>query len=379
VSLFSDDAQRIDDPFLRRAYELAERGRGSTSPNPLVGCVLVRDGRIVGEGFHARAGEEHAEIVALKAAGDDASGTTAYVTLEPCNHFGKTPPCAPALVRAGVHEVVIGMRDPNPHVTGHGAEALAQAGVTVRFAADPTPFERQNEAWLHTIRTGRPFVTVKVALSLDGKPALRVGARARITGAGGARATMLLRSRSTAVAVGASTAAVDDPALTVRDETGVPMSSQPRRLVLARTSVPAPRLAMLRDGLGPVVLVTSERAEERALEAFRRAGGHVVTYEYMTGIEGALRAVAEHGVNDVLVEAGPALLTALHRAGAIDRLVTVTAGGFAGNAAPPAYVGPADACGPDLERPYRAEESVVVDEDVVVAWAPRVRDGERSE
>jgi diaminohydroxyphosphoribosylaminopyrimidine deaminase/5-amino-6-(5-phosphoribosylamino)uracil reductase len=344
-----------------------------------VGCVLVRHGRIVGEGFHARAGEDHAEIVALKTAGAEASGATAYVTLEPCNHFGKTPPCTPALVRAGVREVVIGMRDPNPDVTGNGAEALEQAGVVVRFAPDPGPFERQNEAWLHRIRTGRPFVTVKVALSLDGKPALRVDRRARITGAGGARATMMLRARSTAVAVGASTAAIDDPALTVRDASGRPTKRQPRRLVIARTSVPAPRLGMLEDGLGPVALVVSERADARQVDAFRAAGGDVVFYEYASGIDGALRAIAAYGVDDVLVEPGPALLTALHRAEAIDRLAVVTAGGFAGNAAPPSYLGPADAAGADLRAVYRAEESAVFDEDVVVVWVPRARDAERSE
>lgn len=379
MSLFSDDAPYIDEPLLRRAYELAELGRGTTSPNPLVGCVLVRDGRIVGEGFHARAGEDHAEIFALKAAGAQAAGATAYITLEPCNHFGKTPPCAPALVRAGVREVVIGMRDPNPAVTGNGAEALAQAGVLVRFASDPTPFERQNEAWLHRLRTGRPFVTVKMALSLDGKPALRVHMQACITGAGGRRATMMLRSRSTAVGVGSSTSSIDDPALTVRDECGQPVTRQPHRLVLARTSVPAPRLGMLRDGLGPVALVVSERADVRQVDAFRAAGGEVITYEYASGIDGALRAIAAHGIDDVLIEAGPALLTALHAAGAIDRLVVLTAGGFAGNTAPPSYLGPADAEGSDLRAVYRAEESVIFQDDVVTAWAPRARDAERSQ
>ncbi|MDI6692933.1 MAG: bifunctional diaminohydroxyphosphoribosylaminopyrimidine deaminase/5-amino-6-(5-phosphoribosylamino)uracil reductase RibD [Anaerosomatales bacterium] len=378
MSLFSSDAHRIEDPFMRRAYELAERGRGSVSPNPVVGCVLVRDGVIVGEGYHARAGEDHAEVVALKTAGQKAEGTTAYVTLEPCNHFGKTPPCAPALVRAGVREVVIGMRDPNPAVTGNGAEALREAGVAVRFAEDSTPFERQNEAWLHRIRTGRPFVTVKIALSLDGKPALHVDKRAWITGAGGAKATMQLRSRSTAVAVGASTASIDDPLLTVRDDDGALVGRQRRRVILARTSVPSPRLAMLADKAAPVTLVVSERADPAALAAFERAGGTVVVYEYVSGIVGALRAIAAHGIDDVLVEAGPSLLTALHRARLVDRLVVITGGGFAGNAAPPAYLGPADAAGPDLDRPYRAEECATFDEDVAVVWAPRVHDQEGS-
>lgn len=378
VSLFADDAQRIADPYLRRAYELAERGRGTTSPNPIVGCVIVRDGAVVGEGYHERAGDDHAEAAALKAAGPAAAGATAYVTLEPCNHFGKTPPCTQALIRAGVREVVIGMRDPNPDVSGGGADALADAGVAVRFADDPSPFERQNEAWLHRLRTGRPFVTAKVALSLDGKPALTVGRRARITGAGGANATMLLRRRSAAVAVGANTASVDDPQLTVRDESGAPADRQPARIVLARTSVPRPTLGMLQDGLGPVFLVVSDRADERCLQEFSRAGGTVARYAYAGGLGAALVAVASLGFDDLLVEAGPSLLTALHRERLVDRLAIVTAGGFAGNAAPPAYLGPADAVASDLDHPYRAEECAVLEDDVVVTWVPRTRDQGRS-
>ncbi len=378
VSLFADDAQSIADPFLRRAYELAERGRGSTSPNPLVGCVIVRDGVVVAEGFHERAGGDHAEAAALKAAGPAAAGATAYVTLEPCNHFGKTPPCVQALVRAGVREVVIGMRDPNPDVSGGGAEALADAGVVVRFADDPSPFERQNEAWLHRLRTGRPFVTAKAALSLDGKPALTVGRRARITGTGGSRATMLLRRRSSAVAVGANTASVDDPQLTVRDESGSAVERQPARIVLSRTSVPRPTLGMLRDGHGPVYLVVSDRADERCIQEFRRAGGTVTQYPYAEGLPAALVAVASLGFDDLLVEVGPSLLTALHRERLIDRLAVVTAGGFAGNAAPPAYLGPADAAASDLDHPYRAEECAVFEDDVVVTWVPRARDLGRS-
>lgn len=374
MSLFSDDAHRIDDPFLRRAYLLAERGRGTTSPNPLVGCVIVRDGVVVGEGFHLRAGGDHAEVCALRAAGAAAEGATVYVTLEPCNHFGKTPPCVQALLRAKVREVVIGMRDPNPDVRGAGAEALARAGISVRFAHDPTPFEAQNEAWLHRLRTGRPFITAKTALSLDGKPALTVARRARITGCGGARVTMLVRSRSTAVAVGAATALVDDPLLTVRDEHGLPADRQPIRIVLARTSVPRQTLSMLRDGLGPVILAVSDRADPSQVADFAAAGARIVRYPYAEGLRAAFESLAGIGIDDVLVEAGPSLLTALHRDRLIDRLLVVTAGGFAGNAAPPAYLGPPDAAGGDLDHPYRAEECAVFEEDVAVTWIPRTRE-----
>jgi len=140
VSLFLDDASAIADPFLRRAFTLAEQGRGTVSPNPLVGCVVVSDGVVVGEGYHEVAGGPHAEIVALKAAGERAANATVFVTFEPCNHYGRTPPCTNALLKAGVAKVVIGMRDPNPEVTGSGAEALAAAGIEVAWAPDDSPF-----------------------------------------------------------------------------------------------------------------------------------------------------------------------------------------------------------------------------------------------
>lgn len=372
MSLFADDSSAVSDPYLRRAYQLAEAARGATSPNPVVGCVIVRDGQIVGEGFHARAGSPHAEAVALAAAGGAASGGTAYVTLEPCNHYGRTPPCAPALIKAGISEVVIGMRDPNPDVDGRGADALTQAGVAVRFAEDDAPFKMQNEAWLTRLTLGRPRVTVKLALTLDAKPALKVGRRAHITGAGGNAVTMLLRSRATAVAVGAATAAVDDPALTVRGETGAVTGRQPQRVVLARTSVPKTNLKLVSDGLAPALLVVSDAADQAALRSFAATSAGVVTYPYGAGIRGALEALATSGVDDVLIEAGPALVTALYQAECIDELVIVTAGGMAGNAAPPAFLGPADAAGPDLAARFRAVEATVSGEDAVTVWRPRL-------
>lgn len=371
MSLFLDDASAVTDPYLRRAYLLAESARGATSPNPIVGCVIVRGGEVVGEGCHERAGGPHAEIAALAAAGKASEGATAYVTLEPCNHYGRTPPCAPALVKAGIAEVVIGMRDPNPDVDGGGADALAAAGVTVRYADDDEPFRAQNEAWLTRLQTGRPWVTVKLALSLDAKPSLTVGRRAHITGPGGTEVTMLLRSRSTAVAVGATTAAVDDPSLTVRASSGEVVGRQPLRVVLARTSVPSDRLKLANDGYGPGLLVVSDVADAEALDDFTRTGATVARYQYSRGIVGGLQALAAAGVNDVLIEAGPALVTALYGAGCIDELVIVTAGGMAGNAAPPAFLGPADARGTDLVSRYIAVEAAVCGEDAVTVWRPR--------
>lgn len=274
MTLFSDPSVGIADPMLRRAFELAERGRGTTSPNPLVGCVVVRDGVIIGEGFHERAGGPHAEVVALDAAGSAARGAHVYVTLEPCSHFGKTPPCVDRLLVEGVAAVTIGMRDPSAEAGG-GAARLQAQGVAVGWAANSTPFERQNEAWLTRLALGRPFVRVKTALTIDGRPALAASRRARITGAGGRSVTMRLRSEATGIAVGASTLIVDDPKLTVRDAADAPARS-PRRFVLSRTTVPGPDFcAFTSDGC---TLVTSACASPADVQTLTTRGVRVLTY-----------------------------------------------------------------------------------------------------
>lgn len=371
MTLLSDPAVGIADPYLRRAFELAERGRGTTTPNPLVGCVVVRGGEVVGEGFHARAGGPHAEVVALDDAAGAARGAHAYVTLEPCNHFGKTPPCVDRLLAEGVAEVTIGMRDPDPSVTGNGAEALAAAGVAVHWTDDPRPFEKQNEGWLTRIRLGRPFVRAKVALTMDGRPALAARRRSRITGAGGRRVTMALRRQASAIVVGASTVDIDDPVLTVRDAEERDEDRSPRRIVVSRTCVPGLRSRVFTDG-GGCTLVTSEAASADEVLAAEREGVRVLRYTYADGLAGALAAIAADGVNDVLVEAGPSLFSALWRGRLIDELVLVTAGGMSGNAAPPLFLGTADSDGADLAPVFYAVEAGVADGDAVTVWRPRV-------
>lgn len=371
MTLFSDPAVGIADPYLRRAFDLAERGRGTTSPNPLVGCVVVRDGEIVGEGFHERAGGPHAEVAALDVAGERARGSHVYVTLEPCNHFGKTPPCTDRLLAEGVAAVTIGMRDPNTDVSGGGAEALVARGVAVHWADDPRPFEAQNEGWLTRLRLGRPFVRVKVALTLDGRPALAARRRSRITGAGGRRITMRLRGQATAVGVGASTVQIDDPALTVRDAEDHPVPGSPRRVVVSRTCVPDLRSAVFSDGNG-CTLVTSEAASADAVAACEAAGTRIVRYAYADGLEGALGALGAEGINDMLVEAGPSLFSALWRGRLIDELVLVTAGGMSGNAGPPLFLGQADSAGADLAPVFYAVEAGLADGDAVTVWRPRL-------
>jgi diaminohydroxyphosphoribosylaminopyrimidine deaminase/5-amino-6-(5-phosphoribosylamino)uracil reductase len=336
----------------------------------MVGCVVVSDGVVVGEGFHLVAGGPHAEVVALEQAGEKARGATAYVTLEPCNHFGRTPPCAARLASAGIARVVIGMPDPNPEVTGGGADALRAAGIAIEYAVDPAPYECQNEAWLKRLRTGLPWVTAKVALSLDGHAAVRGGHRSRITGPGAAKATMRLREASTAIAVGASTVAIDDPLLTVRGADENPLSRQPRRLVISRTSVPLSSAALFSDAAAPAMLVTSDLASHVALSALSRAGVPYITYPADAGLRAALAAIAEDGIDDVLIEAGPGLLSALWRERLVDELVLLHAGGMAGGTAPALLLGSADTSGFDLAPTMSVVEVGIAGEDAVTIWRP---------
>jgi diaminohydroxyphosphoribosylaminopyrimidine deaminase/5-amino-6-(5-phosphoribosylamino)uracil reductase len=365
---FGDPYAVVADPHLRRACVLAERGRGTTSPNPLVGCVLVRDGEVVGEGWHERAGGPHAEVVALDQAGERARGATAYVTLEPCSHTGRTAPCTEALARAGVGRVVVGMPDPNP-VAGCGAEVLRRSGIDVAFAEDARPFQELDVEWLHRARTGRPFVRVKVALTLDGRPTLAAGVRSALTGEASREFAMRLRAHADAVLVGAGTMAIDDPALTVRDADGAPAGRQPHRVVLTRTEQPSPTARMFHDGLGAVTVLLPD-AVEIDME-LARAGAIALPYDTAAGLRGAVAALADIDVVSVLVEAGPRLFSALLADDLVDELVVLHAGGFAGEDAPALFVGESQDDPATLDRPLRAVEAAVIGDDAVTVWRPR--------
>lgn len=346
MTLFSDSASRVDDPYLARALALAERGRGCTWPNPAVGCVIVREDRIVGEGYHQRAGEPHAEVLALQDAGSASLGAAAYVTLEPCAHHGKTPPCAEALIAAGVGRVVIGMRDPNSEASG-GAGKLRDAGVAVEFASDPTPFAALNEGWLKRLATGIPFVRAKVALSLDGRPAFESGVRAAITGPSGAEVTRRLRAVADAVAVGARTVAADDPALTVRSADSSLADRQPLRVVFVRDSIPPADARVFSDEVAETLVLDSS-----------------------DGLPAALRALGERGVGDLLIEPGPRLLSALWTERLLDELVLVQAGGMAGSSAPNLFLGEGDRAGDALVHHMFAQEAGIVGDVAVTVWRP---------
>ena len=277
-----------DSAFLEQALALAERGRGTTHPNPIVGAVVVYEGEVVGEGWHERRGEAHAEAIALEAAGEQALGATVYVTLEPCSHHGTTPPCADALVEAGVTRVVAGQLDPNPHVEGGGLERLIAAGVDVALADDElgARCRRQVEAWRTWVAEGRPFVTYKVAATLDGH--VTVPGERWVSGEESRRLVHELRAASDAVAVGMGTVRWENPALDARD---VPVMRQPRRLAFGRGPLPDGSQLEIRSG---------DLGEE-------------------------LEALASEGVQSLLLEGGPTLAAAFLEQGLVDKLLLFVA------------------------------------------------------
>jgi diaminohydroxyphosphoribosylaminopyrimidine deaminase / 5-amino-6-(5-phosphoribosylamino)uracil reductase len=313
--------QGPDEAWMARAVALAEGGRGTTSPNPMVGAVLVGDGRVVGEGFHRAAGTAHAEAVALAAAGAAAAGATCYVTLEPCAHQGRTPPCADALVAAGVARVVAAMPDPDPRVDGAGLARLRAAGVEVGVGVGAASAAEQNAAYLTHRRLGRPRVTLKAAASLDGKVAAPDGTSQWITGPAARADGHRLRAEADAVLVGAGTALADDPRLTVR----LPghAARQPLR-VLADATGRVGADGHLFDGEAETLVATTPAAPAAAVDAWKAAGAEVIVCRQAPAgvdLEDLARGLAGRGVLELLVEGGPRLQASLWAAGLADRLV----------------------------------------------------------
>ena len=307
-----------DFEFMARALRLAERGLYTTAPNPRVGCVLVNDGRVVGEGWHERAGGPHAEVVALQAAGARARGATAYVTLEPCHHHGRTPPCTDALIAAKVGRVVAAMQDPNPQVAGRGLQKLRDAGIEAETGLMEEQARELNIGFVSRMTRGRPWMRVKIAASLDGKTALANGVSQWIGGPDARRDGHHWRARSCAVMTGIGTLKDDDPRLTVRD---VETSRQPLRIVVDSRLRITPQAKLLDGGAVLVATATQDDARARALKA---KGADVVVLPNADGKVDLLR-LTQHlgsiGINEVLVEAGINLDSALLRAGVVDELL----------------------------------------------------------
>jgi diaminohydroxyphosphoribosylaminopyrimidine deaminase/5-amino-6-(5-phosphoribosylamino)uracil reductase len=304
---------------MARALQLAKRGLYTTDPNPRVGCVIVRDGQVVGEGWHVRAGEPHAEVHALVAAGQQARGATAYVSLEPCCHHGRTPPCSKALVEAGIARVVAAMPDPNPRVASQGIADLEKAGIRVDIGLLQADSERLNPGFISRMTRGRPYLRVKLAASLDGRTALANGQSKWITGEAARADVQRLRARSSAILTGIGTVLADDPSLTVR---GFDIDRQPLRVVVDPQLRMRPAARML-SLPGATLVVTSEQ-HANAAAALRAAGAEVFGLPVVSdriNLKLLLEQLAAREVNEVLVEAGAILCGELLRAGLIDELV----------------------------------------------------------
>jgi len=315
---------------MAQALRLAERGLYSTTPNPRVGCVIVKDGRVIGEGWHERAGGPHAEVHALRAAGHEARGATAYVTLEPCSHHGRTPPCADALIDAGVSRVVAAMQDPNPQVAGSGLVRLAAVGLVAECGLLESEARELNIGFVSRMTRGRPWLRLKVAASLDGKTALTNGVSQWITGAAARQDSHRWRARACAILSGIGTVREDDPRLNVR---GVDTARQPLKVIVDSRLDLNPKARLLDDG--GVVIATASTALKR-VDALREIGVEVLQLPAADGkvdLVALLQELGRRGVNELHVEGGFRLNGALLAAGLVDELLLYLAPCLIGDAA----------------------------------------------
>lgn len=336
------DCSETDADYLERALALGRRGWGRVHPNPMVGCVLVRNGEIVGEGYHEEYGGPHAEVLALERAGSRARGATAYVSMEPCNHHGKTPPCTLALREAGIRRVVYGAADPG-ETSGGGHESLAAAGIEVRGPAlSGTAARSENPAFFHNKERGRTFVALKLAVTLDGKIAERPGARTRISGPEAQEEVQRLRAGFAGIMIGGRTAAADDPLLTVRGT--VQPRLAPTRIVLDAEGDLAPGAMLFRNVKhAPVLVFTSPDLPDERVEGLERAGA-VVERVPRSGagidLEAVVHACWNRRIHSILCEGGGRLATSLLNAGLVGRLYLFLSPGVLGAEGVPGFPGP---------------------------------------
>lgn len=329
----------MDQYFMTKALALAARGRGRTSPNPMVGAVIVKDGKIIGAGYHAKAGTPHAEIHALRQAGSEAKGATLYVTLEPCCHFGRTPPCTEAIIAAGLARVVVAMRDPNPLVCGGGLARLRQAGIEVEEGIMEAQATRLNEAFIKWVTTGQPFVVLKSAITLDGKIATVTGQSQWITGPIARKRVHILRDTYDAVMVGIGTVLADNPHLTVR----LPKEGRNPVRVIVDSQARTPLTShVINDGVAPTIVAVAEGAPAARVAALMQAGVRIFSLpRHQQGVD--LRALfarlGQEKITSVLVEGGATLAASVLSAGIVDKVCYFVAPKIIGGAAAPGPVG----------------------------------------
>lgn len=330
----------IDHQYMALAMQLARRGQYTTHPNPNVGCVIVRDGEVVGEGWHERAGQPHAEINALNGAGELAQNADMYVTLEPCSHYGRTPPCADALVKAGVKRVVVAMDDPNPQVSGKGIERLRLAGIDVSVGLLKAEALQLNPGFTSAMTRKRPFVRIKMAMSLDGRTAMASGESVWITGAEARQDVQFWRARAGAVLTGIGTVLMDKPSLNVRltaEQLGIQgLVRQPDRVILD-TKLQFPEDAGLLQHEGIVRIYTCSE-DSAKIERLQQQG--VIVRQFsgdQPELNAVLSALHDDGINEVHVEAGATLTGSLVEAGLVDELLIYMAPCLMGSAARPLF------------------------------------------
>ncbi|ARK30217.1 bifunctional diaminohydroxyphosphoribosylaminopyrimidine deaminase/5-amino-6-(5-phosphoribosylamino)uracil reductase RibD [Halalkalibacter krulwichiae] len=326
----------IDSDYMKLALDLARNTRGQTSPNPMVGSVVVKDGAIVGMGAHLKAGEGHAEVQALKMAGDDARGGTIYVTLEPCSHFGKTPPCADLIIEKGLSRVVVATTDPNPAVAGSGIEKLKNAGIEVVVGVGREDADKLNEIFFHYIQTAQPFVTLKSATTLDGKTATVTGQSKWITGDEAREDVHRYRHTHDAILVGIGTVLADDPSLTTRLPNG---GKNPIRVVLDRRLRTPINCKLVQDRKAQTWILTTDQASNEKREELMRLGIEVILLPD-DSIETILHILGSKGITSLFVEGGAEVNGSFLKAKAVNQVITYLAPKlFGGHSAPTAIGG----------------------------------------
>lgn len=361
---------------MRQSLALAARAAGRTSPNPMVGALVVRDGVVVSEGCHLCAGTPHAEAHALAAAGEAARGATVYVTLEPCCHHGRTGPCADALIAAGVKRVVAAMTDPNPKVCGQGLARLRAAGVEVVEGVLAAEAARLNEAFIKWVSTGMPFGIMKTAMTLDGKIATRSGRSKWITGPAARERGHRLRDACDAILVGVGTVLADDPALTARLPEGG--GKNPLRIVADSTARTPPAAKVIRDRQAPTLIAATAAAPAERVRALTAAGAEVLILpQTATGVDlrALWRALGERRLTSVLVEGGAAVNAAALAANVIDKIYAFVAPKIFGGAAAPGPVGGAGVNEVAEAVALEDMDAEQVDGDILITAYPAVREG----